>query len=137
MTAAVFTRRSATASTRRSLAAGLAALALISGSVFTDVAPAAAAPKACSAKMSVSQPRQYSNTWVEVSKVGSKAKVETVAHYKTTKTKKRATASTKGKASLKYYISGATPNRAVKITVTATKGKTTWKCSTSFTPRRK
>lgn len=52
--------------------------------------------------MSISQPRQYSNTWVEVSKVGSKAKVETVAHYKTTKTKKRATASTKGKASLKY-----------------------------------
>ena len=134
---AVFSRRSAAASTRRSLAAGLAALALISGSVFADVAPASAATKSCSAKMSISKPRQYSNTWVKVSKVGSKAKVETVAHYKTTKTKKRATASTQGKASLKYYISGASPNRAVKITVTAKKGKKTWKCSTSFTPRRK
>lgn len=69
---------------------------------YPGVARAAAAPKSCSVKMSISQPRQYSNTWVEVSKVGSKAKVETVAHYKTTKTKKRATASTKGKASLKY-----------------------------------
>ena len=134
---AALTRRSATASTRRSLAAGLAALALISGSVFADVTPAEAASKSCSAKMSISRPSQYSNTWVEVSKVGSKAKVETVAHYKTTKTKKRATASTKGKASLKYYISGATPNRAVKITVIAKKGKTMWKCSTSFKPRRK
>ena len=37
----------------------------------------------------IKKPRQYSNTYVKVSKVGSKAKVTTTAHYKTTKTKKR------------------------------------------------
>ena len=111
------------------------AAGLLAGPIAVDAAPAEAATKKCAVKMSNSKPRQYSNTWVNVSKVGSKAKVETIAHYKTTK--KKATASKKGKASLKYYISGATPGKAVKVTVTAKKGKTTWKCSTSFKPVKK
>lgn len=113
------------------------AAGLLAGPIAVDAAPAEAATKKCAVKMSNSKPRQYSNTWVTVPKVGSKAKVETIAHYKTTKTKKKATASKKGKASLKYYISGATPGKAVKVTVTAKKGKTTWKCSTSFKPVKK
>jgi hypothetical protein len=113
------------------------AAGLLAGPIAVDAAPAEAATKRCAVKMSNSKPRQYSNTWVNVSKVGSKAKVETLAHYKTTKTRKKATASSKGKASLKYYISGATPGKSVKVTVTAKKGKTTWKCSTSFKPKRK
>ena len=113
------------------------AAGLLAGPIAVDAAPAEAATKKCSAKMSISKPRQYSYTNVNVSKGGSKAKVETLAHYKTTKTKKKATASKKGKASLKYYISGATPGKAVKVTVTAKKGKTTWKCSTSFKPVKK
>lgn len=113
------------------------AFGLLAGPIAVDAQPAEAATKKCSAKMSTSKPRQYSNTYVKVSKVGSKAKVTTTAHYKTTKTKKKATASKKGKASLKYYISGATPGKKVSVTVVAKKGKTTWKCSTSFKPKKK
>ncbi|MCU4296657.1 hypothetical protein D3I60_06125 [Brevibacterium permense] len=113
------------------------AAGLLAGSLAVDAAPAEAATKKCAVKMSNSKPRQYSNTWVNVSKVGPNAKVETIAHYKTTKTMKKATASKKGKASLKYYISGATPGKKVSVTVTAKKGKTTWKCSTSFKPVKK
>ncbi len=87
--------------------------------------------------MSNSKPRQYSNTYVRVSGVASKAKITTVAHYKTSKTRKTATASTKGTASIKYYVSRATPNRKVPVTVTAVKGKTKWTCRTSFTPRKR
>ena len=87
------------------------AAGLLAGPIAVDAAPAEAATKKCAVKMSNSKPRQYSNTWVNVSKVGPKAKVETIAHYKTTKTKKKATASKKG--------------------------KTVWKCSSSFKPVKK
>ncbi|GAA1926207.1 hypothetical protein GCM10009689_01120 [Brevibacterium antiquum] len=113
------------------------AIGLLAGPIVLDAPPAEAASKKCAVKMSNSKPRQYSNTWVQVSKVGSKSKITTTAHYKTTKTKKKATASKKGKASLKYYISGATPGKKVKVTVVAKKGKTTWTCSTSFKPKKK
>lgn len=113
------------------------AVGLLAGPIALDAPPAEAASKKCAVKMSNSKPRQYSNTWVNVSKVGAKAKITTTAHYKTTKTKKKATASKKGKASLKYYISGATPGKSVKVSVVAKKGKTTWTCSTSFKPKRK
>lgn len=113
------------------------AVGLLAGPIAVDAQPAEAATKKCAVKMSNSKPLQYSNTWVKVSKVGSKSKVETIAHYKTTKTKKKAAPSKKGKASLKYYISGATPGKKVSVTVTAKKGKTTWKCSTSFKPVKK
>lgn len=113
------------------------AFGLLAGPIVLDAPPAEAASKKCAVKMSNSKPRQYSNTWVQVSKVGSKSKITTTAHYKTTKTKKKATASTKGKASLKYYVSGATPGKKVKVTVVAKKGKTTWTCSTSFKPKKK
>lgn len=110
---------------------------LLAGPIVLDAAPAEAATKKCAVKMSNAKPRQYSNTTVQVSKVGAKSKVTTTAHYKTTKTKKKATASNKGKANLVYRISGATPGKKVSVTVVATKGKTTWKCSTSFTPKKK
>ncbi|MFC0581163.1 hypothetical protein [Micrococcoides hystricis] len=122
---------------RRSLAAGLAVLALASGSVVADASPAEAATKKCKVTMSNSKPRQYSNTYVKVSGVGSKAKVTTVAHYKTSKNRKRVTATSKGRANVKYNVSRATPNRKVPVTVTAVKGKTKWTCKTSFTPRKK
>lgn len=128
---------SITVSFRRSLAAGLAVLALATGSIAADAAPAEAATKSCKATMSNSKPRQYSNTYVRVSGVASKAKITTVAHYKTSKTRKTATASTTGKASIKYNVSRATPNRKVPVTVTAVKGKTKWTCSSYFTPRKK
>lgn len=120
---------------RPALALILAA-GLVAGPVI-DAAPAEAATKSCKATMSNSKPKQYSTTTVKVSKLGAKVKVSTTAHYKTTKTKKSATASKSGTANLDYYISGATPGKKVKVTVTAAQGKTKWSCSTSFTPRKK
>ncbi|TDT31216.1 hypothetical protein ACF3NT_11925 [Naumannella halotolerans] len=106
---------------------------LVAGAPTADAAPT----KKCVAKMSVSKPKQYSKTDVLVSKVGSGAKVTTVAKYSTTQTKKTATAGSKGTASLRYNISGAKPKYKVVVSVTAKKGKTTWKCSTSFIPQKR
>lgn len=47
------------------------------------------------------------------------------------------TASTKGTASVKYPIAGATPGRKVVVEVSAKQGNTTWKCTTSFTPKKR
>ncbi|GHD85179.1 MULTISPECIES: hypothetical protein [Kocuria] len=129
---------SAATSIRRSVTTGLIALFLASGTVAVgSSAPAeAAVVKPCKASMSVTQPRQYTKTSVKVSQVGARAKVTTTAKYKTTTTKKYATASTKGTAVTTYSIGRATLNRKVVVDVVATSGKTTWKCSTSFTPKR-
>lgn len=64
------------------------ALGLPAGPIAVDAQPAEAAAKRCSAKMSISKPRQYAYTNVNVSEVGSKAKVTTIAHYKSTKATK-------------------------------------------------
>lgn len=122
---------------RRSLATAFVALSLTAGISLADAAPTeAAAAKPCAASMSVTQPKQNTTT-VNVSKVGAKAKVTTRARYKTTTTVKNATASTRGTAAVPYAIARATPGVKVVVDVTAVSGKTTWKCSTSFTPRRK
>ena len=62
------------------------------------------------------------------------AGITTVAHYKTTDTRKSATASSQGKATVAYYISGATKGYRVVVNVTVTGGRATARCSTSFTP---
>lgn len=89
----------------------------------------------CRAHMSDRTPSQYSNVYVKV-KTAKRAKVRTVAHYKTTKTTKHRRANRKGRASIKYYISGATPGRKVRVTVTVKKRGHTKHCSTSFKPHR-
>ena len=89
------------------------------------------------ASVSVKNPRQWTTTVVNVSRVSANAKVTTRAKYKTTTNTKQAKASARGTAAVKYPIAGATPGRTVWVDVTAVSGKTTWKCSTSFTPRRK
>lgn len=90
----------------------------------------------CNARMSDATPKQYSNTSVIVKTGKPKAKVRTVVHYKTTKTTKRRKSNSAGKASLKYYISGATPGYKVKVTVKVTKNGRTRRCSTSFRPHK-
>ena len=119
-------------------AASLAVALLITGSVATSV-PAEAAPRAkkCAVSVSKKNPKQYTTTSVNVSKVAKKAKVSVSAKYKTTTNTKRATANSRGKATVKYNVSGATPNRKVIVKVVATKGKSRWECSTSYTPRRR
>jgi hypothetical protein len=102
-------------------------------------APAASASTAaalpCHASMSNSHPKDYTTTDVRV-RTASHASVTTVAHYRTVNTKHHRTANTQGRATVPYYISGATPGYKVKVSVTVKKGRRTGSCSTSFTPHR-
>lgn len=125
-------------SLRTVIASGVAAIALIAGSAVVADAPAEAkSTKRCSASVSNTHPHRRQNIDVRVSKVGSGAKITTVANYKTTKTTKRGKANSKGRANIRYNIGGGTFGRKVPVSVTAVKGKTTWICSTSFIPTRK
>ncbi len=90
----------------------------------------------CSASMSNSRPKDYSTTDVDV-RTTRLVHVRSTAHYKTTATTHRATANNAGRASIPYDISGATPGYKVNVTVVVTSGRTTARCSTSFTPQHK
>jgi len=85
--------------------------------------------------MSNAHPADYTTVDVQVRTAG-RAKVVTVAHYKTTSHRKRRTASAAGRAKIPYYISGATPGYKVKVTVKVSKSGRSGSCSTSFTPHR-
>jgi hypothetical protein len=101
-------------------------------------APASASPATplpCSASMSNTHPKDYTTVDVRVRTAGL-AKVVTVAHYRTTNHKKTAKAGPGGRATIPYYISGATPGYKVRVTVSVSKGTRTGRCSTSFTPHR-
>lgn len=96
----------------------------------------AATPLTCRAHMSDSTPKQYSNTFVVVKTGKAKANVRTVAHYKTTNTVKKGKSNSAAKATLKYYVSGATPGYKVKVDVKVTKNGRSKTCTTSFTPHK-
>lgn len=116
----------------------LAAAVILAGSQLLAPTSAEAASKlTCRASVSPSKPRQYTTVVVTVKTGQAKASVRTVAHYKTTKTAHSAKSNSKGKATISYYISGATVGRSVKVTVTVKKNGKTRTCSTSFRPRRK
>jgi hypothetical protein len=110
-----------------------AALMLAAPAPAASASPVTALP--CHASMSNSRPKDYTTTDVRVSTAG-KASVTTVAHYRTVTRKHHRTANAKGRATVPYYISGATPGYRVKVDVYVSKGKRTASCSTSFTPRR-
>jgi hypothetical protein len=98
--------------------------------------PASAAPSkalACHASMSNSHPADYTTTDVRVKTV-SHAYVTTVAHYRTVNRKYHRTANAAGRATVPYYISGATPGYKVKVDVYVSKSGRKGSCSTSFTP---
>lgn len=115
--------------------AALGAAAVLTASPLLIPTAAEAAPIKCRASMSDATPKQYTNVFVRV-KTAPRAKVVTVAHYKTTKTRKRGKANAKGRARIKYYISGATPGYRVRVDVTVSKKGRTRTCSTSFKPHR-
>jgi len=98
-------------------------------------ATTALAPLPCHASMSNSHPKDYTTTNVLV-RTASYAKVKTVAHYRTTNTPHSGKANRRGRASIPYHISRATPGYKVKVSVHVTKGNRTGNCSTSFTPHR-
>ena len=119
-----------------------APLALVGPSAQAAPAPAAhvaavqpAAAKSCKAYATPTDPKQYTYVDIRVAGTTSGAKITTTAHYKTTNTTKSATADSKGKATISYYISGATVGYRVYVDVKATKGSTTWTCRTSFVPK--
>jgi len=83
--------------------------------------------------MSNSHPADYTTTDVRIATVAH-ARVTTVAHYRTVNRKHHATANASGRATVPYYISGATPGYRVKVSVSVSSGKRTGSCSTYFTP---
>jgi hypothetical protein len=97
--------------------------------------PVGAKPLPCSASVSNTHPADYTTVYVHV-QTADRAKVVTVAHYKTTNHRKTGRASASGRATIAYYISGATPGYKVKVSVSVSKNGRNGSCSTSFTPHR-
>jgi len=119
----------------------LAAIPAAAALAFVAVAPASASISSparlkrlpCHAWMSNTHPADYTTTDVRV-KTGDHARVVTVAHYRTVNHKKVGHSNGHGRATIAYYISGATPGYTVQVTVTVTRGRRSGSCSTSFTP---
>lgn len=116
------------------VAAAVAAPAIAAALTLSAV-PASAASLSCHAWMSNSHPKDYTTTYVKVS-TWRYSRIRTIAHYKTTDTTHYAKANNHGRASIAYYISGATPGYKVKVSVRVRKFGQTAFCYTSFTPHR-
>ena len=95
--------------------------------------PTRAGKLRCAASVSTTSPADYHTVYVYIRTAPGVA-VTTVAHYKTTDNQKSAVADAAGRATIAYYISGATPGYTVAVSVTATASSKTATCSTSFTP---
>jgi hypothetical protein len=85
--------------------------------------------------MSNSHPAQYTTTDVRV-RTAARAYVTTVAHYKTVNRTYHRHANASGRATVPYYISGATAGRKVVVKVYVSRPGRKGHCSTSFTPHR-
>jgi hypothetical protein len=114
--------------------AAAAALA-VAGTVPASASPARPRPLPCHASMSNTRPADYTTVYVRV-RTASRAKVVTVAHYRTTNHRKSRRANSAGRARVPYYISGATPGYKVKVSVRVSRNGRTGSCSTAFTPHR-
>jgi hypothetical protein len=120
----------------RILAAGFAAIAVSFPLLGPPAASAAtsARPLPCHASMSNSQPDDYTTTSVRVKTV-AEAKVKTVAYYRTVTRVHHGRANENGRASIPYYISGATPGYQVIVDVYVNWPRRSGRCQTSFTPQ--
>jgi len=96
---------------------------------------ATAALGSCTASVSNSNPADYTTTDVKVH-TGADAEVFTVAHYRTVNRAYYRVADSAGRATIAYYVSGATPGYRVVVDVTVVRGHQANSCSTSFTPKR-
>jgi hypothetical protein len=90
--------------------------------------------KSCTASVSNSHPTDYTTTDVKVRTLVG-AETFTVAHYKTVNRAYFRVASSRGRAIIAYYVSGATPGYRVVVDVTVVSGHQANSCSTSFTPK--
>lgn len=114
---------------------GLASTAalLAAGALIAPSPAHAAGALICRAHVSDATPNQYSHVYVHV-RTAPRARVRTVAHYKTTDTARRTRANFTGRATTGYYISDATPGYKVRVTVRVAKNGHSQTCSTAFTP---
>jgi hypothetical protein len=95
-----------------------------------------ASPIFCKAWVGNSHPADNTTTNVDVHTEPS-AKVFTVAHYETVERVYYRTASNKrGRVTIPYDVSGATPGYKVVVDGTVVRGHQANGCSTSFTPKR-
>jgi hypothetical protein len=124
---------------------GLSVLVLVAfagivpaGTAFARPIPAISAPAAslrCHASMTNSHPADYTSTGVKVRTVPY-AGIKTVAHYRTVNHPKHGTANSRGRRTIWYYISGATPGYRVVVDVYVWRHRRKGSCSTSFTPHQ-
>ena len=120
----------------------IALSAIVAGAAITAAAagPALAGPSAsaaltaCTASVSNKRPADYTTTDVRV-RTAADAEVFTVAHYKTVNRAYFRVAGSGGRATIGYYVSGATPGYKVVVDVTVVRGHQADSCSTSFTPK--
>jgi hypothetical protein len=94
--------------------------ALVTATSVPAVAASASTPLHCHASVSDATPEQYTDVYVHV-RTRPHAHVHTVAHYKTTKTPHNASANRRGRATIDYYISDATPGYRVHVDVAVRK----------------
>lgn len=90
-------------------------------------------PLPCHASMSVRHPADFTATIVQIKSV-ARAKVTTVAHYRTTDTTHHGRTNQHARAGIPYFISGATPGFRVVVNVTVKWPHRSGHCQTSFTP---
>lgn len=90
--------------------------------------------KVCSASVSVVHPRARSSEIIRVGRIGAGVRVTARAKYKTTVTTRTANSTKAGTASVLFHVGRPTKGYRVVVNVTATKGNTSWACSTSFVP---
>jgi hypothetical protein len=95
---------------------------------------ATAALKSCSASVTKTHPADYTTTDVKV-RTAPGVEVFTVAHYKTVNRAYYRIANSAGRATIAYYVSGATPGHRVVVDVTVVSAHQANSCSTSFTPK--
>jgi hypothetical protein len=118
----------------------MSAVAAGAGITLTVAGPALAGPattaalKSCTAFVSNSHPADYTTTEVKV-RTAAGAEVFTVAHYKTVNRAYFRIASSAGRATVTYYVSGATPGYRVAVDITVVRGHQANSCATSFTPK--
>src|SRR6266852_6162978 len=94
-------------------------LAMPAAPAWAGRAPSISSPAtalACHASMTNSLPRDYTTTGVKVRTVPF-AHIKTVAHYRTVNHAKYRTANARGRRTVWYYISGATPGFKVVVDV--------------------
>jgi len=113
---------------------GAAAISLaVAGPALAGSATTAAL-KPCTASVTNSHPADYTTTDVKV-RTAASAEVFTVAHYKTVNRAYYRVTGPGGRATIAYYVSGATPGYKVVVDVTVVRGHQANGCSTSFTPK--